>query len=268
LVVLRIGCNVCIDIVILRDSDSLLKTLSELRRAIFPNWHPRTQPQDILSMQQQGGATNGSSRDVEGGGNNGVELMNMDRVLAGLTPKQKQDLLVSVLPSKVSFVPKKNKASNAECLWRQYQHCPRTNPIRKQHLLPQSHCLSCNFLLWVTFSLHIYIYTYVLLFPHLYHMNMFKLCETQRRWQNKIWIIGNPCNNNSHQQQQHKQHQTIIILLRLIVYRHNTRILVWNEENPRRSVVVVVMTMVTTTTMMMVPTVRVMYGVLPVVIMA
>jgi hypothetical protein len=115
LVVLRIGCNVCIDIVILRDSDSLLKTLSELRRAIFPNWHPRTQPQDIRSAQPQGGLTNRSSRDVEGGGNNGVELMNMDRVLSGLTPKQKQDLLVSVLPSKVRCVPKKKQATRSVC---------------------------------------------------------------------------------------------------------------------------------------------------------
>lgn len=111
LVLLRVGCNVCIDIVILRDSDSLMKTFSDLRRAIFPNWHPRTQPQDIPSQQR---TTNGS-RDIGGGGSsNGVELMNMDRVLAGLTPKQKQDLLVSVLSTKVSFTTQ-IAISNSEC---------------------------------------------------------------------------------------------------------------------------------------------------------
>jgi hypothetical protein len=87
LVILRYGCNIFIDAVILQDSASLMRTLSSIRRRFVPWYHPRTQPQ---------GATQGSA-DVEGG----QELINMDRILSGLTSQQKKDLLASILTTKV-----------------------------------------------------------------------------------------------------------------------------------------------------------------------
>ena len=87
LVILRYGCIIFIDVVILRDSASLMRTLSDLRRKFVPWYHPRTQPQ---------GATQGSA-DVE----SGQELISMDRILSGLTPQQKKDLLASILTTKV-----------------------------------------------------------------------------------------------------------------------------------------------------------------------
>jgi hypothetical protein len=80
LVILRYCCNIFIDVVILQDSASVL-------RRFVPWYHPRTQPQ---------GATQGSA-DVE----SGQELINMDRILTGLTPQQKMDLLASILTTKV-----------------------------------------------------------------------------------------------------------------------------------------------------------------------
>jgi hypothetical protein len=86
LVILRYGCNIFIDVVILRDSVSLMRTLSEIRRKFVPWYHPRTQPQAMPR-----------SADVE----SGQELINMDRILTGLTPQQKKDLLASILTTKV-----------------------------------------------------------------------------------------------------------------------------------------------------------------------
>jgi hypothetical protein len=59
-----------------------------------------------------------------------------------------------------------------------------------------------------------------------------------------------------------QQPQQTIILLRLLYYCRNTRMEVWIEENPCRIVVTIVVVVT-----MMVPAVKVMYGVLPVVIM-
>jgi Na+-transporting methylmalonyl-CoA/oxaloacetate decarboxylase gamma subunit len=87
LVILRYGCNICIDIVILQDSASFMRTVSDIRRRFVPWYHPRTQPQQAMP----------TSADVE----SGQELINMDRILTGLTPQQKKDLLASILTTKV-----------------------------------------------------------------------------------------------------------------------------------------------------------------------
>ena len=101
LIIVRLGCNVFIDLIVLRDSGSVTRALSEARRTVLPWWHPRTQP--------QGSMTNGFSVQdsrLELGNRNVVEEelggLDMDRVLAGLTAKAKQDLLASVLPAEVS----------------------------------------------------------------------------------------------------------------------------------------------------------------------
>jgi hypothetical protein len=90
LVVLRFGCIVFIDIVILQDSDSLVRTLSEIRRYLLPWSHPRTQPHDMSSPHSAM--------------TNEAELVTMDKLLTGLTPQQKQELLSSLLASKASRV--------------------------------------------------------------------------------------------------------------------------------------------------------------------
>ena len=89
LVVLRFGCNIFIDLAVLQDSGSLIRALSEIRRKLIPWWHPRTQPQQSSSQI----ITSPASAD---------ELINMDRVLAGLTPHQKKELIGSILTTKVS----------------------------------------------------------------------------------------------------------------------------------------------------------------------
>jgi hypothetical protein len=92
LVALRLFCNVFIDVIILGDGRSLMRSLSELRRSIFPSWHPRTQPDDST---QHGGGRN------QEGNNATTELIDMESLLSGLTPSQKQQLLESIVNSKV-----------------------------------------------------------------------------------------------------------------------------------------------------------------------
>jgi hypothetical protein len=99
LVALRLVCNMFIDVAILRDDRSLMRSLSELRRMVCPCWHPRTEPQ-----QQDGGRnrTTTATRAVPAAGAAAAtEMVNMESLLAGLTPAQKQDLLASILNNKV-----------------------------------------------------------------------------------------------------------------------------------------------------------------------
>lgn len=84
LVVLRFCCVQFIDIVIMRDTDSLIRSLSQTRRYIFPWWHLRTHAQE------------------EDAANNDESEFTMEILLTGLTRQQKQELLSSILASKVS----------------------------------------------------------------------------------------------------------------------------------------------------------------------
>jgi hypothetical protein len=88
MVICRCGCNIFIDVIILRDTDSLLRSLSEFRRRVIPCWHPRTQPQEVIASGEES-----STREIE--------IISMDRVLSGLTPLQKQELLSSILTSRI-----------------------------------------------------------------------------------------------------------------------------------------------------------------------
>jgi hypothetical protein len=105
LVILRFGCNIFIDVAVLRDSDSLGRTVSEIRRCLFPWWHPRTQPQDLSSLspttrnQERNSRNNNNNYTIDG--RRESELVNMDQLLMGLTPPQKQELVASILTSKV-----------------------------------------------------------------------------------------------------------------------------------------------------------------------
>jgi hypothetical protein len=92
LVILRLGCNFFIDVVILRDNESLIRAASQLRRVSYPWWHPRTQPQGAPAVPTPSSPTSTT------------ELVSMDRLLMGLTPQQKQELLASILMSKVSAI--------------------------------------------------------------------------------------------------------------------------------------------------------------------
>jgi hypothetical protein len=89
MVICRFGCNIFIDVIILRDTDSLLRSLSEFRRRVIPCWHPRTQPQELITS----GEESSSTREPD--------LITMDRVLSGLTPLQKQEFLSSILTSRI-----------------------------------------------------------------------------------------------------------------------------------------------------------------------
>jgi hypothetical protein len=119
LVILRFGCNICIDLAVLRDSDSLLRTLSEIRRCLFPWWHPRTQPQDLSSLSPTRNQGSNSHNTIDG---REFELVNMDQLLMGLTPPQKQELVASMLTSKVSKVTKMIYALGKHTLTLPFQH--------------------------------------------------------------------------------------------------------------------------------------------------
>mmetsp|Transcript_23807 Transcript_23807/g.38794 ORF Transcript_23807/g.38794 Transcript_23807/m.38794 type:complete len:279 (-) Transcript_23807:1001-1837(-) len=94
LVALKLCCNIMIDIIILRDGDSVVRTLSKLRRRFCPCWQPRTGPASPPSLQQR-------NNDPTNNTNQGT-IIDMDNLLAGLTPGQKKELLASILTSKTA----------------------------------------------------------------------------------------------------------------------------------------------------------------------
>ena len=95
LILLRFGCNICIDLIILRDFDAFMRSISKARRIVLPWFHPRTQPQH----------GRGDDHDEEYGNVDGgvteLATIDMDQVLAGLSPQQKQSLVEQVLTTKV-----------------------------------------------------------------------------------------------------------------------------------------------------------------------
>ena len=90
LMLLRVCCIVFIDVAILRDFGSLMRIFSEFRRTFCPWWHPRTQPEENDDIQEAA-----ASGDPE------VTVISIDDLLVGLTQQQKQELLASILSSKV-----------------------------------------------------------------------------------------------------------------------------------------------------------------------
>mmetsp|Transcript_23580 Transcript_23580/g.65850 ORF Transcript_23580/g.65850 Transcript_23580/m.65850 type:complete len:268 (-) Transcript_23580:168-971(-) len=79
MVLLRFGVNMCIDAAVLRDQDSLMRTIGEFRRKICPWWRPRTQPAQPPETQ----------------------LVTMDQLVRGLNAEQKKELFSTILQSKV-----------------------------------------------------------------------------------------------------------------------------------------------------------------------
>jgi hypothetical protein len=94
IVALRHGCNLLIDVFILRDYDQspVVRTVSKIRRWICPCWQPTTPD---TGPDVEIAATNSD--------NNTQETVTMDMLLAGMTSKQKQQLVASIVPSKVSM---------------------------------------------------------------------------------------------------------------------------------------------------------------------
>ena len=104
LMLLRFGCTICIDLIILRDSDSLIRSISEVRRIFLPWIHPRTQPS---SPRTPTTTSPGDDYDEENGGaTTELTTIDMDFVLSGLTNQQKQSLVEEVLTTIVRFSPK------------------------------------------------------------------------------------------------------------------------------------------------------------------
>lgn len=106
LVAVRLMCNVFIDIAILGDAPSLMKILSEIRRMICPCWHPRTEPQQDNNNNNRRRDSGRIDRTATAGASRSVlpvetEIVNMHSLLAGLSPEEKQELLASILNSKV-----------------------------------------------------------------------------------------------------------------------------------------------------------------------
>jgi hypothetical protein len=102
LVLLRYGCNILIDVCILRDGESLMRTVSELRRWFCPCWHPRTEP-----TSGGIGGTGGIAIETTTINNSDGRVATMETLLSGLTSKQKQKLIASIVPCKVSSPPQK-----------------------------------------------------------------------------------------------------------------------------------------------------------------
>ena len=104
MILLRFGCNLLIDVCILRDGESFMRTVSEVRRWFCPCWHPRTEPAAIANNH----INNGSGTDIEMNSNNNANgngdnrgVVTMESLLSGLTAKQKEHLLASIVPCKV-----------------------------------------------------------------------------------------------------------------------------------------------------------------------
>ena len=93
LVALKLLCNMFIDVVILRDGDSLLRTMSEVRRLLCPCWHPRTEPSNTTSATEMQATTTRTRNN---------ESIDMENLLVGMTPEQKKELLAATLTSKVA----------------------------------------------------------------------------------------------------------------------------------------------------------------------
>lgn len=99
MVVLRFVVNMFIDLAILRDADSMIRALSQVRRFFCPCWHPRTQnlnpsPSDSLD------AGNARRTEVEISPNQ----ITIGRLLGNLTSEQRQLLVSKVIPTHVSVI--------------------------------------------------------------------------------------------------------------------------------------------------------------------
>jgi hypothetical protein len=91
--ILRFGINCLIDVAVLRDSESLMRQVSQFRRCFCPWWRPRTQPQQQQQQAEEIGRSpeRSSARDEA-----------LDRVLAGLTPSEKREILANMLDSQIA----------------------------------------------------------------------------------------------------------------------------------------------------------------------
>jgi hypothetical protein len=94
--VLRFFINTTIDYAVLRDSSSLVRQLSQLRRCLCPWWHPRTEPQEHI-----GETVEGVSAAIGNDANQGRMEIHMIQMLAGLTTQERYELLATLFQSKV-----------------------------------------------------------------------------------------------------------------------------------------------------------------------
>ncbi|KAG7338328.1 ring finger domain containing protein [Nitzschia inconspicua] len=102
MVALKLCCNMMIDVMVLRDADSFMRTVSQLRRTLCPWWHPRTE----ASTLQHG--NNASSLDLpprSTGHSSDTLRIDIENLLVGMTPDQKKQLLASILPCKTVSEP-------------------------------------------------------------------------------------------------------------------------------------------------------------------
>lgn len=101
LVVIRFVVNMFIDLAILRDADSMIRALSQIRRFFCPCWHPRTQnlvpsPTDSSVDRANNSAQERVEETIPG-------QMTIGRLLGNLTSEQRQLLISKVIPTQVSL---------------------------------------------------------------------------------------------------------------------------------------------------------------------
>jgi len=90
---LRCVVNTTIDIAVLRNTSSLIRDLSQIRRLFCPWFHPRTEPED------QRTATTVRVHDADRRGH-ATETV-MAQMMEGLTGQERYSLLASLLATKV-----------------------------------------------------------------------------------------------------------------------------------------------------------------------
>ena len=96
--VLRCFVNTTIDVTVLRDTTSLIRNLSQIRRLFCPWFHPRTEPEEQLAEPTVRVDTEYRSRGAD---------RRMAQMMEGLTARERYMLLAPLLASKVrlySFV--------------------------------------------------------------------------------------------------------------------------------------------------------------------
>ena len=99
LVVIRFVVNMFIDLAILRDADSVIRALSQIRRFFCPCWHPRTQNLNQSPADSTDAVNNSAQHSVT---ENVPGQMTIGRLLGNLTSEQRQLLISKVIPTQVS----------------------------------------------------------------------------------------------------------------------------------------------------------------------
>jgi hypothetical protein len=115
LIILKLLCNLFIDIVILQDCDTINKIVNQIKKHVMmicpccccstdrSNDDDDDDDHNHASHEMASTTTTTTTTNQQQQPQPQQPLIDMDMLLAGMTPKQKQELIATILTSKVSF---------------------------------------------------------------------------------------------------------------------------------------------------------------------